>query len=151
MTQLTRWSNSNWTFDPFDVVWKNILDNNSTFSTFESKINYPVDIYETEKGLRFELAVVGIGSDDLDIQVEGDVLRITHTKKAEENQVINYIQRGIAKRSFDLAWKIASKFDLNHLEANMDRGLLIIDIPTSADNAPRKIQIKPKEIISLKQ
>jgi len=149
MTQLTRW-NSNWTFDPFDVVWKNILDSNSTFNTIESKINYPVDIYETETGLRFELAVVGIGSDDLDIQVEGDILRITHNKIAG-HQDINYIQRGIVKRSFDLAWKIASKFDLNQLEANMDRGLLIIDIPTSVDNAPRKIQIKPKEILSFKQ
>jgi len=139
------------TYDPFDIVWKNLFEPNGTFNPIQEKINYPVDIYETETGLRFELAVVGIGSDDLDIQVEGDVLRITHNKKVEENQVVDYIQKGIARRSFDLAWKIASKFDLNRLEANMDRGLLIIDIPISSEKAPRKIQIKPKEIISLKQ
>lgn len=145
MTRLAHWG-----IDPFDIVWKNFFDANSNFNSIQEKINYPVDIYETENGLRFELAVVGIKSDDLDIQVEGDILRIKHEKQTDDKP-IEYLQKGIAKRSFDLAWKIASKFDLNQLEANMDRGLLIIDIPISSEKAPRKIQIKPKEIISLKQ
>lgn len=140
MTQLTRW-NSNWTFDPFDVVWKNILDSNSTFNTIESKINYPVDIYEIETGLRFELAVVGLNKEDVNIQIDGDTLRISHSKAAEKNERI-YIQKGIARRSFDLAWKISSKLDLNKLEAKLDRGLLIIDIPYSEEKAPKKVTIK---------
>jgi len=128
-----------WAIDPFDIVWKNFFDSNSHFSTFEQKINYPVDIYETGNCLRFELALVGLDSKDLDIEVEGDVLRITHDKKQEE--VRNYISKGIARRSFDLAWKIASKFDLAQLEASMDKGLLIIDIPLSEERAPKKIAI----------
>ena len=135
MTQLQRWA-----MDPFDIVWKNFLDVNSQFTTFESKINYPVDIYETENGLRFELAVVGLNQEDLDIQVEGDTLRITHDRKAAEAER-NYIQRGIARRSFDLAYKVAMKFDLTQLIATMDKGLLIIDIPVSEERAPKKIQI----------
>ena len=141
MTQLTRW-NSNWTFDPFDVVWKNILDSNSTFNTIESKINYPVDIYETEKGLRFELAVVGLDKSDIEILVESDVLRITHNRKETDGTEKVYLQRGIARRSFDLAWKIASKLNLAKLEANMDKGLLIIDIPYAEEKAPKKVTIK---------
>jgi len=116
----------------------------------QEKINYPVDIYETKNGLCFELAVVGLGSDDIDIQVEGDVLRISHNKKIEENEVVDYIQRGIARRSFDLAWKIASKFDLTQLEADMGKGLLVIHIPQSSERKARKIEIKRQEIISLK-
>ena len=136
MTQL-----QHWVYDPFDIVWKNFLDANSPFNTLENKINYPVDIYETENnGLRFELAVVGLNQEDLDIQVEGDTLRITHDRKAAEFER-NYIQRGIARRSFDLAWKVAAKFDLNQLTAVMDKGLLIIDIPVSEERAPKKIQI----------
>jgi HSP20 family protein len=142
MTQLQHWA-----YDPFDIVWKNFFDANSQFNTLSTKINYPVDIYETENGLRFELAVVGLESKDLDIQVEGDVLRITHDKQQEEER--NYISKGIAKRSFDLAWKIASKFDLTQLEATMGKGLLIIDIPTSKEKAARKIKVKSQEILSL--
>jgi molecular chaperone IbpA len=141
MTQLNSWT-SNWTFDPFDVVWKNIHDSNSKFNTFESKINYPVDIYETETGLRFELAVVGLDKSDIEILVESDILRITHSKKETEGTERSYLQRGIARRSFDLAWKIASKLNLNKLEANMDKGLLIIDIPYAEEKAPKKVTIK---------
>ena len=136
MTRITHWG-----IDPFDIVWKNFFDVNSTFNTFENKINYPVDVLETENGLRFELAVVGLSETDLDIQVDGETLRISHNK-LETEEIKSYLQKGIAKRSFDLVWKIASKFDLTKLNASLDKGLLIIDIPYSKEKAPRKIEIK---------
>ena len=130
-----------WAMDPFDIVWKNFFDGHSNFNTLQQKINYPVDIYETENGLCFELAVVGLDRDDLEIQVEGDTLRITHEGR-NDSEIINYIARGIARRSFDLAWKVASKYDLNKLVAKLDKGLLIIDVPYSESKAPKKINIK---------
>ena len=130
-----------WAMDPFDIVWKNFFDGHSNFNTLQQKINYPVDIYETENGLCFELAVVGLDRDDLEIQVEGDTLRITHEGR-NDSEIINYIARGIARRSFDLDWKVASKYDLNKLVAKLDKGLLIIDIPYSESKAPKKINIK---------
>jgi HSP20 family molecular chaperone IbpA len=146
MTQLQHWA-----MDPFDIVWKNFLDVNSPFNTLDNKINYPVDIYEIENGLRFELAVVGLNQENLDIQVEGDTLRITHDRKAAD-EYRPYIQRGIARRSFDLAWKVAMKFDLTQLTATMDKGLLIIDIPVSAERAPKKISINaPLELKTSKK
>jgi len=137
MTQLQHWA-----IDPFDIVWKSFLDANSTFNTMQEKINYPVDIYEVENGLRFELAVVGLNQEDLEILVEGDTFRIIHDRKVIDGiQERSYIQRGIARRSFDLAWKVASKFDLNQLVASMDKGLLIIDIPVSEERTLKKIAI----------
>ena len=127
--------------DPLDIVWKNFFDGSSTFNTLQQKINYPVDIYETDKGLRFELAVVGLEKSDLDITVDGDTLRISH-EKAEQEEEKNYIQRGITRRSFDLAWKVASKFNLNKLNAEMDKGLLVIDVPYTESKEPKKITIK---------
>jgi len=137
MTQLAHWD-----IDPFDIVWKNFLNSNSTFNTFQEKINYPVDIYETETGLRFELAVVGLDKTDIDILVESDILRITHDKQITEGIEKSYLQRGITRRSFDLAWKIASKFNLVKLDAKLDKGLLIIDIPYAEEKAPKKVTIK---------
>jgi HSP20 family protein len=137
MTHINTWGR-----DPFDIIWKNFFDANSTFNTIENKINYPVDIYETEKGLRFELAVVGLDKEDLDIQVESDTLRVKHEKKEIDVPSEAYYQKGIARRSFDLAWKVSSKLDLNQLEATLDKGLLIIDIPYAADKAPKKVEIK---------
>ena len=136
MTQLQRWA-----MDPLDIVWKNLFDVNSNFNTIQHKINYPVDIYETDNGLRFELAVVGLNKEDINIQIDGDTLRISHDKE-ETEQERSYIQRGIARRSFDLAWKISSKLDISKLEAKLDKGLLIIDIPYAIEKAPKKVTIK---------
>jgi HSP20 family molecular chaperone IbpA len=130
-----------WAMDPFDIVWKNFMSSNSNYNTINEKINYPVDIYEIHNGLRFELAVVGLDKEDLEIIVEGDTLRIKHDRVAPEVE-FTYIAKGIARRSFDLAWKVASKFELSKLTANMDKGLLIIDIPYSESKAPKKINIK---------
>ena len=129
-----------WTMDPFDIVWKNFFDANSNYNTINQKISYPVDIYETENGLCFELAAVGVDKIDLEIQVDGDTLRVSHEGKQDQER--NYIARGIARRSFDLAWKVASKFDLSQLEAKLSKGLLIIDIPYAESKAPKKISIK---------
>ena len=138
MTLSTPWTYSH---DPFDIVWKNFFDVNSNFNTIQHKINYPVDIYETEAGLRFELAVVGLSKEDLEILVESETLRITHSRQESENERI-YLQKGIARRSFDLAWKVASKYDLSKLDAKIDKGLLILDIPYSESKAPKKVTIK---------
>jgi len=137
MTLTTPWTYSH---DPFDIVWKNFFDTNSSFNTIQHKINYPVDIYEIENGLRFELAVVGLDKEDIQILVESNILRVTHDRKEEQERT--YLQKGIARRSFDLAWKVAAKFDLTKLEAKLDKGLLIIDIPYSESKAPKQIKIK---------
>jgi len=126
--------------DPFDIVWKNFMNSSSTFNTLTEKINYPVDIYEIEEGLRFELAVVGLDKKDLDILVESDTLRITYDRVEKEVER-PYIAKGIARRSFDLAWKVASKYDLSKLSAEMDKGLLVIDVPYAESKAPKRITI----------
>lgn len=135
MTQLTSWG-----IDPLDIVWRNFFDTNSKYNAVTEKINYPVDIYETETGLRLELAVVGLTKEDLKIQVEGSTLRIIYDKPEEAPK--NYIQKGIARRSFDIAWRIASRFDLTKLEAKMEKGLLILDIPNDVVKLPKLIEIK---------
>ena len=130
-----------WAIDPFDIVWKNLFDVNSNYNTIQQKINYPVDIYETDNGLRFELAVVGIDKEEINISIEGDTLRIQHENQLDDSER-TYLQRGIARRSFDLAWKVASKFDLSKLDAKLDKGLLKIDIPTSETKVAKTIKIK---------
>ena len=132
--------NQHWAMDPLDIVWKNFMNTNSNFNTITEKINYPVDIFETEKWLCFELAVVGLDKDDLEIQTDGDTLRITHEGKNDSER--NYIAKGIARRSFDLAWKVVSKYELSKLEASLDKGLLIINVPYAESKAPKKVEIK---------
>jgi len=103
-------------------------------------MNYPVDIYTTDKGIQFEIAAVGKDKSDIEILTEGETLRIKYQKNVEEQR--DFIHKGIAKRDFDFAWKISKELDLSKAEASMAKGLLIISIPYAKDRAPKQIVIK---------
>lgn len=132
--------------DPFDLLWKDLRETQAHFSAITQKVTHPVDIYETKDGIRFEVAAVGLNVEEIDISVENDTLRICYEKPLhQENQPI---YRGIKRSSFDLTWKISTKFDLSKLEASLDKGLLTLTIPVAEGKAARKIEIAtPKALI----
>jgi HSP20 family molecular chaperone IbpA len=126
--------------DPFDLLWKDLFETNSHFSAITQKVTHPVDIYETQDGIRFEIAAVGLDKSDIDIIVDGDQLRITYEKPNRPEEVPIY--KGIKRSSFNLTWKISTKFDLGKLEASLDKGLLVLSIPTAEGKAVKQIKIK---------
>ena len=126
--------------DPFDLLWRDLFETNSRFSAITQKVTHPVDIYETPDGIKFEVAAVGLDSKDIDIQIDGDQLRIKYEKPQTFDEDAA-IYRGIKKSSFDLTWKISTKFDLSQLKAALDKGLLTLDIPIAEGKAIRKIEI----------
>jgi HSP20 family molecular chaperone IbpA len=135
--------------DPFDLLWRDLFDTQSHFAAITQKVTHPVDIYETEEGgIRFEIAAVGLDQDNIDIIVDGDQLRITYEKpnKPEENP----IYRGIKRSSFNLTWKVSTKFDLNMLEASLDKGLLILSIPVAEGKAVKQIKINTPKALKAK-
>lgn len=135
--------------DPFDLLWRDLFDTQSHFSAITQKVSHPVDIYETQDGIRFEVAAVGIDKDDVSIIVEGDQLRITYVRPNTPQETPIY--RGIKKSSFNLTWKISTKFDLGKLDASLDKGLLILTIPVAEGKAVRQVQIStPKALESKK-
>lgn len=127
--------------DPFDLLWRDLLESQSNFSAITQKVTHPVDIYETEAGIRFEIAAVGLDKSDLDILVEGDQLRIKYEKVRPVDQEAA-IYRGIKRSGFDLSWKISSKFDLNKLEASLEKGLLTLRIPVAEGKSVKRIELK---------
>lgn len=132
--------------DPFDLLWKDLKETQNHFSAITQKVTHPVDIYETENGIRFEVAAVGLNVGDIDILVENDSLRIRYEKPTQSED--QPIYRGIKRSSFDLTWKISTKFDLSKLEASLDKGLLTLNIPVAEGKAVRKIEIAtPKALI----
>lgn len=125
--------------DPFDLLWKDLFESDPRFSAITQKISHPVDIFETEDGILFEVAAVGLDKQDISIIVDRDQLRITYEKpnKPEESP----IYRGIKRSSFNLTWKISTKFDLSKLDASLDKGLLILTVPTAEGKAVKQIKI----------
>lgn len=124
--------------DPFEVLFKDFMKTQQTFASFADKslYSYPVDIIETATGIRIDIAAVGLQKEDIEIKIEdSNVLRVSYSKednsenKSCEETKDCYVHRGIARRSFNLGWKISRKYDLEKITAKMDKGLLSIEIP----------------------
>ena len=132
--------------DPFDLLWRDLFDTQSHFSAITQKVTHPVDIFETQDGIRFEVAAVGLDQEDIEILVEGDSLRIKYDRTKPFDQE-TAIYRGIKRSGFDLSWKISTKFDLSQLKASLDKGLLSLTIPVAEGKAVRKVEISiPKAL-----
>lgn len=128
---------------PFDILVKNFFQNDSFFSPAnESKLGYPVDIYENTEGLHFEIACVGLSKDDIEINIEGDLLKVSYTKPQDEEEVNVYHYRSISRRSFNLGYKVAPRFNLGIASASMDKGLLKVSVPFAEESKPKSLKIK---------
>ena len=130
-------------FSPLDILVKNFFQTEEEFQTPNNRIiNHPLDIFEDKKGLHFHIACTGLNKKQINVNVENDILKVSY-KKESTTLVDKHVHfSGIAKRSFDLGWKIARRFDLSKIEASMKDGLLKLFIPLTPENKPKTVSIK---------
>ena len=137
MTQLTPFGTS-----PFDILFRDFFKSEAEFAPFNQiKVNHPVDIYEANEGLNIDIACVGLTKKDIDLTIEGDILRVEY-KKDKGSAPTEYIQRNIAKRAFNFGWRISRRFDLGKLEAKLQNGLLHLYAPVTEECKPKTVTIK---------
>ena len=128
---------------PFDILFRNLFNAESQFQpALNSKQPHPVNIFYDDKGLHFEVACTGLTKKDVILDIEGDILKITYKKPEDEKFHEGTIHNGLSKKSFDLRYKIAPKFDLGNIDASLANGLLEIFIPLAEEAKPKSIKIK---------
>jgi len=146
--QIPQTYNDYWNFDEtMDLLWKSFFDKNAHYRPISEKaVQHPVDIQETDNGLKIEIAAVGLEDSEIDIIVDSETLRVAYRKtdddKEKEKNEYRYLHRSIKKAGFDIAWKVSSKYELAKLIASLDKGLLTLEIPFAKENKPKKIEIK---------
>ena len=66
---------------PTDLLFRNFSDTNSMFQSYvEQKPNSPVDVYTQDSELCFDIACVGLDKEDINIQTEGNTLKVSYKK-----------------------------------------------------------------------
>ena len=135
------------TLQEFDILFRDFFNQGTHFlPSTQTKFPHPLDIYYNKQGLFFEIACTGLEKKDVEISTEGDILRIIYNKPEDEKccnvNDCEYIHRGIARRSFNLGYRISSKLDITKTDAEMKNGLLKIFIPYSEASKPKVLKIK---------
>ena len=131
-------------FNEWDILFHNFFFPSSGFgSAATTKQPHPINIYYDETGLHFEVACTGLTKDDVKVDIEDDILKISYDKPEEEKELHpGTIHRGLSKKSFNLGNKISSKYDLSKSDGKLENGLLTIFIPITEKAKPKTIKIK---------
>ncbi len=93
-----------------------------------------------ENHYQITMAIAGFSEDDLDITTEQSHLVITG-KRADEDEKVEYLHRGIATRSFERRFNLADHVKV--IAASLENGLLHIELEREIpeEMKPRKIKI----------
>ncbi len=96
--------------------------------TISGPCYYPrTDIAESDEAFAIEVELPGVAADQVDLQVEDEVLRLSAKHK-----------RGTYVRTFHLGTLV----NREGIEANLKDGVLTIRLPKAAGALPRKITIQ---------
>ncbi len=116
----------------------------------EAQASYPPYNIErvAEDQYRITMAVAGFSRPELDIEIEGDSLKIVG-RKQKSGETPTYLHRGIATRDFEHRFKLADQVKVT--SASLDNGLLNIDLVRVIPEAlkPRKIAIEGEDKLQM--
>jgi len=132
-------------FSPLDVLVKDFFNEKAEFAQPDNRnVNQPVDIFEDENGLTFEVACTGIPKELVEIELKGDYLCVKYDKKTlpKNESERRYYHSSVKKSSFNIGWKVARRFALAKAKAEMSDGLLVVTIPYADENKPKTLTIK---------
>lgn len=95
----------------------------------------PARVEEDQESYSVSMVVPGIPKEEIDVEVAGRRLRISHEAKAESGSRLAY-------KSFERSWNVPEDADLERVSADAVDGILTVRVP-KLDSVvrPRKIAI----------
>jgi HSP20 family molecular chaperone IbpA len=118
------------------------------FALFESRPwRPPLNIYETDQGIKLVAELAGISIDDLSVQVHPTNLQISGMRQVAPPDGLRRIQRiEITSGPFHIEVPLATPIDPDRTEANYANGLLAIWLPFAQQVIQRVVVIRPVEV-----
>jgi len=106
---------------------------------------YNIEVVD-ENRYRITLALAGFTLDDMEIEQENNLLKVSG-QKGDEVEDNRYLYRGIAKRNFERRFQLADHVEVTG--ANFEHGLLHVELVREIPEAmkPRKIAIQSNDVI----
>lgn len=135
-----------------EVLIKDLFRTNSSFlqltDFFKQFKTHPFDMYvdsvENQFKLCIELPVLDANKEDITIETDSFTVSVRYRSK-HDNDLKGYLWRGITRKSFELAWTIPTKYDIESIEATFKNGILKLEFSESKskeDSSRKKITIK---------
>jgi len=98
------------------------------------------DIWETSEEIILKIDMPGVGKENLDIKVEGDMLKIHGKVELQQSGNVLYTEQRIG--DFHREFSLSNDLNQDKINASIQAGILTVKIAKSEKVKPRKIQIE---------
>src|SRR5262245_34038672 len=108
-----------------------------------------INVREEDEAYVLSALVPGLKSDELNIQVLDDVVRIQgeyqrsapHSDSVDKADENSYLVRELPNGSFTRTLRLPAAIDVDHVEANITEGVLTLRLPKAESARPKQIKI----------
>ena len=102
-----------------------------------------MDCYEKDGKYVLDLAIPGYKAADINVEVNGNTVTISGTHKdSEEKKGARYYRRELHTGSFTRSVTLPQDLDPDAVDANLDKGVLTVELKTAKPITPKKIAVK---------
>ncbi len=102
-----------------------------------------VDVREEEGRYVLEADLPGLTEKDIEVKVENDMLTLApKSESAREEKRNGYLLRERSARSFRRSFVLPADVDREHIQARLENGLLVMELPKTEAAKPRQIEVK---------
>jgi HSP20 family protein len=143
LAQRREWDPASWArellrWDPFREMLPSVAMPEMTF-------NPAFEVKETKEGYSFKADLPGVVDKDLEITQTGQRLSIGGKREAErESKGDTYYACERTYGSFLRTFTLPDGIDAEHIQAELNNGVLTVMVPRMPEAQPRKIEIKPE-------
>lgn len=99
-----------------------------------------IDLYETDKGYTLEAEVAQYDKDKVKIDVHKHILTLSYKEDNKEKK--HYLTNEIKKPNFERRFSLPEGIDEDKISADFKDGLVIVNLPKSKEDGPKRIDIK---------
>jgi HSP20 family protein len=101
-----------------------------------------VDVHEDAGGITLYADLPGVASDQLEVHVDKDTLRIRGEAKLEMPDGMEPLYAELRSPAWSRSFALSSELDAGAIEAKLRDGVLELRIPKRAEVRPRKIDVR---------
>ncbi|MBW7860131.1 MAG: Hsp20/alpha crystallin family protein [Rhodocyclaceae bacterium] len=101
-----------------------------------------VEVFEDPEGITLRADLPGVPKDKLELNVEGDSLRIEGEIALDAPEGLEAVYAEVRLARYRRAFTLSSELDNSRTDAQLRDGVLTLRIPKHAHAQPRRIEVK---------
>ncbi len=111
---------------------------------YRGELTFPIDVKVNDDSFTIQALLPGVHPDDLNIQIVNEILTISGELKSDREEGGNYLLSERPSGRFNRVLTLPTPLDSSKVEAELENGVLTLEIPKVEEAKPHTIKIKQK-------